>query len=418
VDTPDWPLGARAAGVQLHITSLPGGGLGAPAYEFVDWLAAAGQRWWQVLPPGPPDRRHSPYKARSAFAAWSGLLARPRAPVSRAAVDEFRARNAYWATHWERFAGAGSLADQVRFEREWGALRDYAAQRRIRLLGDLAIYVAPRSADHAAHPEIFQRGEVAGAPPDSFSAVGQLWGNPLYDWPVLAHERYRWWTERLRRTLTLFDTVRIDHFRGFVAYWSVPGDAVDARAGRWRPGPGRALFDAASSELGGMLPLVAEDLGVITPAVRRLRDELSLPGMLVIQFGFDPRRPGSPHRLANHVEHRIVYIGTHDHDTARSWYEGLDADIRDAVDHEARARAISDPEPWWRLIALAHSSPARVAIVQAQDLLGLRSWARMNDPTRTTGNWRWQLEPGALTEALAARLRAVTVAAGRLGSRG
>jgi 4-alpha-glucanotransferase len=414
-DPGDVPLGPRAAGVQLHITSLPGGRLGRPAYEFVDWLAAAGQRWWQLLPLGPPNRHRSPYKARSAFAAWSGFLAHPRAPVSRAALDEFRDRNGYWARDWERFAGGDALVDQVRFEREWQALRAYAAERRVALLGDLAIYVAAGGADHASHPEIFQRGEVAGAPPDAFSAIGQLWGNPLYDWPALAHEGYRWWTERLRRSLKLFDVVRIDHFRGFVAYWSVPARAQDARAGRWRRGPGRAMFDAASRELGGSLPLVAEDLGVITPAVRRLRDRLGLPGMLVIQFGFDPHRPGSPHRPRNHVEHRIVYTGTHDHDTARGWYERLQPELRRRVDRELSTRGISDPEPWWRLIALAHSSPARVAIVPAQDLLGLGSSARMNDPTRTAGNWRWQLEPGALTASLGRRLRELTIAEGRFG---
>ena len=175
----------RASGVQLHITSLPGGRLGRAAYRFVDWLAAAGQSWWQVLPLGPPDRHRSPYKARSAFAAWPGLLADPRAPVSSAEVAEFRERQAYWIGDWERFSARGAVTDQVRFQREWSALRIYAADRGVRILGDVAIYVAADSADHRARPELFQEGFVAGTPPDSFSDTGQLWGNPLYNWPAL-----------------------------------------------------------------------------------------------------------------------------------------------------------------------------------------------------------------------------------------
>ncbi len=303
-------------------------------------------------------------------------------------------------------ASGGSVEDQVRFEREWGALRRYAAELGVSLLGDVAFYVAPGSADQRAHPGLFQRGYVAGVPPDAFSDTGQLWGNPLYDWSALRREGYRWWIERLRRTLELFDVARLDHFRGFVAYWAVPTGDPNAMHGRWRPGPGWALFGQLAA-----LPFVAEDLGVITPAVRRLRDELGLPGMLVLQFGFEPYVTASPHRLANHVEHRFVYTGTHDHDTARGWFESLDPAQR----RIAARYGVSGPEPWWALIRLAFSSPARVAIVQAQDLLGLSSDARMNDPgnPRRRANWRWRLEPGALTAALAARLREVTEHAGR-----
>jgi 4-alpha-glucanotransferase len=392
----------------LHITSLPSGRLRRDAFRFVDWLADAGQSWWQTLPLGPPDRRGSPYKARSAFAAWPGFLGNPRARVSRAELLDFRERQSYWVRGWERF---GAVEDQVRFEREWSALREYAAERKVRLLGDVAFYVAPGSADQRADPGLFQRGAVAGVPPDAFSATGQLWGNPLYDWGVLRHEGYRWWIERLRRTLELFDVVRLDHFRGFVAYWAVPGDESTALHGRWRRGPGRDLFGAVERELGG-LPFVAEDLGVITPAVRRLRDKLRLPGMLVLQFGFEPHAPLSPHRPANHVERRFVYTGTHDHDTARGWYESLDPARR----RLAARHGISGSEPWWELIRLAFSSPARVAMVQGQDVLGLGSDARMNDPgrPRRRTNWRWRLQEGALTVSLAARLREASEEAGRL----
>ena len=395
------------------MTSLPGGRLGPEAYRFVDWLAAAGQSWWQVLPLGPPDRYGSPYKARSAFAAWPGLLASPRAPVTAAELLDFRERNPSWILDWERFAGRDAVADQVRFEREWSALRRYGAERGVRLFGDVAIYVAPRSADHLAHPELFREGVVAGAPPDAFSASGQLWGNPLYDWPALQRRRYRWWVARVRRTLELFELARIDHFRGFVSYWAVPDGARTARAGHWMRGPGRALFDALAHEL-GPLPLVAEDLGVITPPVARLRDELGLPGMLVLQFGFDARDRHSPHRFENHVENRVIYTGTHDHDTIRGWYDALGAGRRAVVDAELRRHGFGRVrQPWWALIGLALASPARVAMVQAQDILGLGSEARMNDPARASGSWRWRLERGALTAALARRLREATEEAGR-----
>jgi 4-alpha-glucanotransferase len=407
----------RSSGVQLHITSLPGGRLGAEAYRFVDWLAAAGQSWWQVLPLGPPDRHHSPYKARSAFAAWPGLLADRRAPVSAAEIAEFRAGNVAWVEDWERFAGHGAVADQVRFQREWDRLRRYAVERGVRLFGDLAIYVALGSADHRAHPELFQDGWVAGAPPDAFSSRGQLWGNPLYDWPALQRRHYRWWVQRVARSLALFDLVRIDHFRGFVSYWAVPQGAHTARSGHWRRGPGRAVFEAIGAELGhgAGLPLVAEDLGVITPAVERLRDQLGLPGMLVLQFGFDPGEPASPHRPENHAEHRVVYTGTHDHDTARGWWEAVGPERQELVRESAAARGIQvGRQPWWALIDLALASPARVAMLQVQDILGLGSEARMNDPARASGSWRWQMEPGALTPALARRLREATEEFGRL----
>ncbi len=405
---------ARSSGVQLHLTSLPEGRLGRGAYEFVDWLAAAGQTWWQMLPLGPPDRYGSPYKSRSAFAAWPRLLASPRAPVATAEILEFRERHRFWIAEWERFSGRGAVADQVRFEREWGALRAYAAAAGVRLFGDVAIYVSPGSVDHVSHPELFQEGVVAGAPPDAFSPRGQLWGNPLYEWPAMRRRGYRWWVERLRRTSELFDLARIDHFRGFVSYWAVPVGARTAVAGRWKRGPGRPVFDAARRALGHELALVAEDLGVITPAVTRLRDELGWPGMVVLQFAFDASDPASPHRFENHAVNRVVYTGTHDHDTARGWYSSLDPGVRAAVDSEFALRGVVESEPWWSLIRLAMKSPARIAMVQAQDVLGLGSEARMNDPVRATGSWRWRMAPGALTRGLAERLLEATVEGERL----
>lgn len=401
--------------MQLHPTSLASGTLGDDAYRFVDWLAAAGQSWWQMLPLGPPDRAGSPYKSRSAFAAWRGLLGDPAAPVSDDEVAEFRDREAFWIGGWERVAGGRrAVADQVRFAREWSALRAYAASAGVGLIGDVPIYVAPGSADHLAWPQLFRSGEVAGAPPDAFSDRGQLWGNPLYDWPALQRRGYAWWTERLRRTFALFDVTRIDHFRGFVAYWAVPEGAADARGGRWRRGPGAAVFEAAARSLGS-LPVIAEDLGVITEPVSRLRRSLGFPGMVVIQFGFDPDDPHGPHRLENHEQDSVVYTGTHDHDTLRGWWEGLPAAVRAAAAEQIACAGVQEREPWWSLIRLACSSPARLAIVQAQDVLGLGSEARMNIPGRATGSWRWQLAEGALTGEHARRMRAATEEAGRLG---
>ncbi len=400
----------RSSGVQLHLTSLPDRRLGRSAYRFVDWLAAAGQSWWQVLPLGPPDPSRSPYKARSAFAAWRGLLADPRAPVSTVEAHDFAARNAAWIRDWAAFAGgARAINDQVRFEREWGALRAYAAQRGVRLIGDVPIYVAPGSADHRAHPELFRADVVAGAPPDAFADKGQRWGNPIYDWPALGRRRYGWWVARLTRVFDLFDLARIDHFRGFTAYWAVPADAPDARGGHWVRGPGRAVFDAAARELGSPLALIAEDLGLITPAVHRLRDGLGLPGMVVLQFAFDPDDPRGPHRPENHREHQVLYTGTHDNDTLRGWLDGLRPERMALV----RAAGVGGREPWWDLIELALGSPAMLCMVQAPDVLGLGSQARMNTPGRATGQWRFALAPGQLTARHARRLRALTQAAGR-----
>ena len=389
---------ARASGILLHPTSLPDARIGRDARRFVDWLQRAGQSWWQVLPLGPPDEFGSPYQPRSAFAASPALLERPRARVAQAEVDSFRERQLYWARDWRRFGGEGALEDQVRFEREWGALREYAAARGVRLLGDVPIYAGRGSADLAAHPELFHEDEVAGAPPDALAPEGQIWGNPLFDWRAARRESFRWWVERLRRVLELVDAARLDHFRGFVSYWAIPAGARTAEAGRWRRGPGRALFDAVAASL-GHLPLVAENLGRITPPVERLRRELGLPGMHVLQFGFSGG-PGSPHRPENHEEEGVVYTGTHDLDTALGWWRSLP--------RGARARTgLDESEPHWSMIELALGSRARLAVLPLQDVLGLGSKARMNVPGRARGNWRWRFDGRQLTPGLADRLRAL-----------
>jgi 4-alpha-glucanotransferase len=396
----------RASGILLHPTSLPNGVLDDHAYRFVDWLAAAGQAWWQVLPLGPPEGlTGSPYMSPSAFAGNPAFLAAPDAAVAPRETAAFRERHAYWIDDW--VAHGGSLEDQVRFEREWHALRAYAAERGVRIFGDMPIYVAYGSADHVAHPKLFQEGAVAGVPPDSFAKTGQLWGNPLYDWGAMRANGYRWWIERFRRAFDLVDLTRVDHFRGFVAYWAVPAGNTTAIEGKWRRGPGADLFHAIEDEL-GPLPVVAEDLGVITEPVVRLRHELGYPGMVVLQFGLG-RDPSNPHLPANHHEHSVAYTGTHDNDTTRGWWESLSDDDRGWT-------ALDPADPAWSLIEAAWSSRAALAITPLQDVLGLGNEARMNFPGTEHGNWQWRYAPDDLTSERAERLRALTASSRRARS--
>jgi 4-alpha-glucanotransferase len=393
----------RASGILLHPTSLPNGNLDEHAYRFVDWLAAAGQRWWQVLPLGPPEGlTGSPYMSPSAFAGSPALLAEPRACVSAAEAAAFVRQNAYWIEDWAGFGG--DVDDQVRFDREWGALRGYAAAHGVRIFGDMPIYVANGGADHGAHPALFQTGAVAGVPPDSFALTGQLWGNPVYDWTAMRRDGYRWWIERFRRVLALVDLTRVDHFRGFVAYWAVPEGNETAVDGKWRRGPGADLFHAVEAELGA-LPVVAEDLGVITEPVVRLRRELGYPGMVVLQFGLG-RDSSNPHLPQNHEEQSVVYTGTHDNDTTRGWW--------DSLSEEDRAWSGLDPaDPAWSLLEVAWGSRAALGIAPLQDVFGLGSEARMNLPGTDDGNWQWRFEPADLTAERADRLRDLTERTGR-----
>jgi 4-alpha-glucanotransferase len=387
----------RSSGILLHPASLPNGVLDEHARRFVDWLAAAGQRWWQVLPLGPVDEHGSPYRSPSAFAGSPALVADRARSVSPSERRRFRELHAYWIDDWLEFGG--DLDEQVRFEREWSSLRAYAADRGVRILGDIPIYVGWGGADHRAHPTLFQRGAVAGVPPDAYAENGQLWGNPLYDWRALRTQHYRWWVERLRRTFQLVELARIDHFRAFVAYWAVPINGTTARLGRWRRGPGAAPFVEARSELGA-LPLIAEDLGVITEPVVRLRRALGFPGMRVLQFGLGGD-PANPHLPANHEEQSVVYTGTHDNDTALGWWRHLS-------DAERAWTELPGVDPAWELLDAAWGSVGAVALAPLQDVLGLGSEARLNTPGTSDGNWRWRVDAGALTPELAARLRGLT----------
>ena len=301
--------------------------------------------------------------------------------------------------------------EQVRFEQflfhqQWCALRGYANERGIRLFGDIPIFVAHDSADVWANREQFlldgsgHPKVVAGVPPDYFSATGQRWGNPLYDWQRMASDNYAWWCDRMRAQLALFDLVRIDHFRGFEAYWEIPGDADTAIDGRWVPGPGDALFEAISADLARPLPLVAEDLGVITPEVEALRDRWGLPGMKILQFAFDgsPQNPYLPHR---HRPLSVVYTGTHDNDTTLGWYNNLPEHTREnLLEYLGRPN-----ERWpWPLVRSALASVACLAVVPMQDLLGLGSDHRMNVPGVADGNWGWRFQWDWLPEDLAQRM--------------
>jgi len=304
---------------------------------------------------------------------------------------------------------------QFLFFRQWRRLRERAAAVGVRILGDVPIFVSYDSADVWAHRELFRLDKtgrpevVAGVPPDYFSATGQLWGNPVYRWDVLASGGYRWWVDRLRHTLTLVDAVRLDHFRGFAAAWEVPAGDETAAGGTWVPGPGRALFDALTRELGS-LPLLAEDLGEITPDVVSLRDDLGLPGMAVLHFAFNPhdRNAFLPY---NHRESLAVYTGTHDNNTSLGWFLG---DAGDAERDYLRRYADSDGrEPHWDLIRLAMASVAALAVIPHQDALGLGADCRMNTPGVAEGNWRFRITPWMLDQAAADRLAGLAWLFGR-----
>ncbi|MDQ3556133.1 MAG: 4-alpha-glucanotransferase [Gemmatimonadota bacterium] len=304
------------------------------------------------------------------------------------------------------------------FDRQWRALRSHANDRGVAILGDIPIFVAHDSADVWAHPELFRLDRdgspevVSGVPPDYFSETGQRWGNPLYRWEVMRRDGFAWWTERFRVTLQRVDAVRIDHFRGFEAAWEIPAEEETAVKGEWGRGPGRRFFEAVRERLGD-LPLVAEDLGLITPEVEALRDELGLPGMRVLQFAWDGSED-NPHLPANTPANALAYTGTHDNDTVVGWWNEIGAG------EQARVRAAlgsapggSDPEIHWALIRMVLDSPARWAIVPAQDVLGLGCEARMNTPGIGAGNWGWRLPRGAPGHGAARRLREAIRASGR-----
>ena len=302
---------------------------------------------------------------------------------------------------------------QYIFDVQWKEVKRHADDSGIETVGDLPIYVALDSADVWARPELFELDEalrprrVAGVPPDYFSPTGQRWGNPLYDWKRMEKEGYEWWIRRFAKSFELYDRVRIDHFRGFAAYWAIPAEEETANRGEWVEGPGRRLFEAARVAL-GELPILAEDLGIITPDVQKLRDDLGFPGMKILQFAFDGSAT-NPYLTHNHVPNCVVYTGTHDNDTTLGWYEKLED--RSGVD------AYLNPgnEPiHWAAIREIFRSVANMAIFPMQDMLGLGSWARMNRPGEQGGNWRWRMSREQMEEAEWDRLRSLSELYGRI----
>jgi 4-alpha-glucanotransferase len=495
----------RTSGILLHPTSLPGafgiGDLGPTALRFVDFLAAAGQGLWQMLPLGPTGYRDSPYQCTSAFAgnpllispeclledgwiddadlahapfpedqvdfgavhsfkrdlllrAFDGFGARAQAAklaeyasfcsLHRAWLDDYALYAAIKGTQqgrswtdWPKplaLREPDALSDwtaanqrvidlerfgQFLFFRQWQVLRTHANAKGVHLIGDIPIFVAHDSAEVWTHREWFQLDEsghptvIAGVPPDYFSATGQRWGNPLYRWDVLAEEGYGFWVQRLRQALELVDIVRIDHFRGFSGYWQVPASEATAINGRWMPGPGMDLFRALRVALGEELPLIAEDLGLITDDVIALRDSLKLPGMAILQFGFEDDSEGFaessflPH---NHRKRLAVYTGTHDNDTLLGWWESLKPALREKTLRYLRS---DGREIQWDFIATALASVADLALFPLQDLLGLGKTARMNLPGSPEGNWLWRCTEDQLVGADTERLAALSALYGR-----
>ena len=448
-------LDRRRAGVLLHPTALAGeGALGAAGRRFIDWLAEAGFSVWQVLPLGPVGPDGSPYWVHADSALNPLLIDRHEAADPAQAPQQFAmfcAAQAQWLEDYvlfEALAAAqgtaawrswppalrdrepGSLAaaraqladelqrlriEQWQADMQWQQMRAHAHMRGVRLFGDLPIYVAPDSVSTWSQRVQFQldaAGQpraVAGVPPDYFSADGQLWGNPLYDWEQARRDGFAFWRARLGVQLQRFDLVRIDHFRALAAYWAVPADAATARDGHWRPAPGRELLQALQRQY-GEVPLVAEDLGLITPDVDELRREFRLPGMRVLQFGFDgsPDNPHLPHNLQRDT---VLYTGTHDNDTTLGWYRSLPPAIVAHVDAYLRSEAQAMPRS---LCAAALASVAQLAILPLQDLLALDSRARFNTPGTVSGNWQWRAQPQDCSAALAAELRALNRLYGRL----
>ena len=492
-------LEERSGGVLLHLTSLPGphgnGDLGAEAHRFAGQLAAAGQRWWQMLPVGPPGEGNSPYSARSAFAgspllidlaalARDGVLRElavpPRFPAERvdhaaaaafrerelrrafaafergrkrASYRAFRERAAAWLEDFALFSALRSaaggapwiewerelrlrrpgalararreLASEIEFHRfqqwlfdgQWRSFKRHANSLGIGLVGDLPFFVAHDSADVWAHRDLFELdGEgrptvVAGVPPDFFSTTGQFWGNPHYRWSRLKQQAFRWWIDRFEHGLERFDALRLDHFIGFWRVWQVPADAPTAEKGRWAAGPRDALFRRLRRRRGGRLPLIAEDLGLVTPEVTALRDRYELPGMKLIQFAFGDDLQAHDFRPHNYPRRSAAYTGTHDNDTIVGWFFDRGGRERTAEQTERERRTalaylgVDDArEIHWQMIRCVSASVANLAIVPMQDVLGLGPEARMNRPGTDSGNWEWRLREGAFDQGAVDRL--------------
>jgi 4-alpha-glucanotransferase len=440
---------ARSAGVLLHVTSLPQGCTWPDADRFADLAAAAGLGVWQILPVGPVDSQGSPYQPSSAFAGNDALFAQGARPDD-AVFARYRDDNADWLADYALFVALdrefGGVAwnrwpeplrereptalreaarrhrslvrrvarAQCAFDLRWAAFKRGLNDRGIRLFGDAPLFLGHHSADVWTHRELFEidaDGACAasmGVPPDAYAADGQWWGFPPYRWDAMAKQDFAWWRRRFEVQARRFDLVRLDHFRGFAAYWRIPRGAK-AGEGEWITGPGRAALDAITPVLHGA-QLVAEDLGHITPDVIALRESLGIPGMRVLQFGFDGdlQNLHLPHR---HAPDSVCYTGTHDNPTTLGWWRSLDDDARAYV---ARCMGQDDPPMPQGLVDWAWSSPAPLSIVPLQDLLGLDDAARMNVPGTESGNWRWRFSWDQVSDDFAVRLRESLARNGRV----
>jgi 4-alpha-glucanotransferase len=464
-------LKERSSGILLHLSSLPGphgvGDLGASAFRFVDWLATAGQRFWQMLPVNPIGAGDSPYSTLSAFAGEplfvalaplveQGLLPRaalrPDRSVARRAscydaarafrmprllaayarfcdcggerrpdYRAFLAANSSWLDDWCEYAAArdGGIEGfhafvQYCFDQQWAALRSYARARGVCLIGDVPIFVGLDSADVVRTPRLFRLRRdgspevLTGVPPDDFSKTGQLWGQPHYRWSEHRRTGFRWWIDRFARASRLFDLVRIDHFIGFHNAYEVPGGAKDARRGSWKLTPGAEVLEAVRSSLGS-LPLIAEDLGMVTPAVHEFRDRFGLPGMRIVQNAFYGE--AAYDLPCRHPIHCVAYPGTHDNHVVTGWWRSVGPEVRNRF--RRYVGPTSDPV-WLAMLRILMQSPAAIVIAQLQDVLGLPATTRMNRPGTPRGNWTWRAETAMLTVSAARRLRSITAATARI----
>jgi 4-alpha-glucanotransferase len=428
----------RRSGALLHLGSLDAA-LGRGGRAFIDWLADAGFSVWQILPVGPTGADGSPYWVRSDYAGRYAFVDTQELPDTHSPEYEaFLAASAHWLTDFALFESLSKVRDwqpwwlwtaelrdrepaamaraskelaselqrvkneQFAFAMQWRKLREHAQSRGVRLLGDLPFYVAPDSAETWVHRSKFQLdgngrpAAVAGVPPDYFSETGQLWGNPLYNWKAIQDDGFALWRTRVVQQLERVDVLRIDHFRALAAHWAVPADAPDARGGQWVRTPGEALLRLLQRELGD-LPIVAEDLGLITEDVEALRREFKMPGMRVLQFAFGGTGD-NPHLPHMHEPDCVVYTGTHDNDTTIGWFSSLDGETLRRVEFFLRLTPGAMPDA---LIRATLGSVGRLAVIPVQDLLRLGSEARLNTPGTAEGNWSWKLPAGSLTARLA-----------------
>ena len=433
---------SRRAGVLLHPTSLPGGTLDDDVFRFLDWMTEAGLRVWQMLPLGAPHGDRSPYQSLSCHALNPALLPAAAWQSDCDGLGAFIERERWWLddyalfavlreqfgqqswSQWPeplRFRDPQALAavaerhgealttikkEQFLLFRRWAEIRQAAHDRGITLFGDVPIAVAYDSVDVWANPELFKLDDqlkptvVAGVPPDYFSETGQRWGNPHYNWQEMERLDFTWWRQRIAMALSKVDLLRIDHFRGLEALWEIPAQAETAIDGTWVKTPGRALLTALKEDFPAM-PFVAEDLGVITEDVVALRDDFDLPGLSVLQFGFDGMAD-NPHRIDNQVENSVVYTGTHDNNTTLGWFDSLGPAMQQQV--LAALPEGFGPMPW-PLIEAALASPACLAMIPMQDWLGLDERHRLNTPGTAEDNWNWQFNWSQLPADLHRKIR-------------